>query len=189
MVVHSPSPPPPGGWGKGRRNVGKKLRENLPQAIRKVRVNGILKHGIRTFADHRYKNRCTTKIITTLVSLRSRTGNVYKTVTHSPVIGIKYVIIPLGTQSEYVAQNKETETLANVTICNSFILPKFTSPLYCTATHLCTVSVYCALCTPAKINDVQTNQPIGMGQRVYTNKANNIGRGGGGACTLFCASP
>jgi hypothetical protein len=160
----------------------------LSQVIRKVRVNGIFIHGISSITNCSNKNRCT-KLITTLVSLRSKIGKVYTTVIRSPALGIKYVTILLSTHFEYVAQNKVTETLANITICNTRILPKITSPLSCTATLHCTASVYCALCTSAKIHDVQTNQPIGMGQRVYTNKVNNPGRGGrGGVYLVLCQS-
>jgi hypothetical protein len=194
MVVQSPSPPPPAGRGKGRCNIGKKLRENLPQVIRKVRVNRIFIHGISSITNCSNKNRCT-KLITTLVNLRSKIGKVYTTNIRSPALGIKYVTILLSTHFEFVAQNKVTETVANVMIRNTRILPKITKqslctlPLYCTATLHCTAAMYRALCTPAKIHDVQTNQPIGMGQRVYTNKVNNIGRGErGGVYLALCQS-
>jgi hypothetical protein len=166
----------------------------LPQVISKVCVNRIIIHGISSLSNCSNKNR-RTKLIATSVSLRAKIGKVYTTDIRSPALGIKYVTFLLSTHFEYVAHNKVTETLANVMICNTRILPKITkqslctAPLYCTATLYCTVSVYCALCTPAKIHDVQINQPIGMGQRVYTNKDNNHGEGGrGGVYLVLCQS-
>jgi hypothetical protein len=183
-----PLPPPPVGRGKGRCNIDKNLRGNLPQVIRKVRANGIFKHGIIPIT-YRSNNNRGTKLITTLVTVGLKNGKVYKLAIRSLALGIKYVTIPLSSHSVYVAQNKVTETIVNVITCNTHILPKITSPLYCTATLPCTASVYCALCTPAKTNDLQTKQPIGMGQRVYTEKVNNPVKGGrGGVYSVLCQS-
>jgi hypothetical protein len=179
-----PPPPPPAGRGKGRRNIDKNLRGNLPQVIRKVRVTDYSKHGIMLITNRSNNNRGT-KLITTLATFGVKNGKMYKLATRSLVLGTKYVKIPLSSHSVYVAQNKATETIVNVTKCNTLILPKITSPTYCTPNPLCTASVYCALCTPAKTNDVQTEQPIGMGQRVYTDKVNNPAKGGRGGGVLF----
>jgi len=153
-----------------------------------VQVNDTSKHGITLITNRSNKNRGT-KLITILATFGLKIGRVYKLATRSLVLNIKYEKIPLSFHSVYVAQNKATETIDIVTNCNTHILPKITSPVYCTTTPLCTASVYCALCTQSKTNDVQTKQPIGRGQRVYTDKVNNPGMGGrGGVYFVLCQS-